>query len=151
MKLEKEPVTYIWDIESDGLLHQMTRIHCLNIRRYETGEVWRFRYNSVENTIWEGVQMLLEADFLVGQNILHFDIPALELIFGPLDFKGKIRDTLVLTRVIFSDQKDKDFRLYEKGLLPGKCIGGNRLEDWGQRLGLLKATIRKNVRLKPKN
>lgn len=135
---EKEPVTVIFDLETDGLLHQMTKIHCLCIRIFETGEVFRFRHNENENTIWEGVQMILEADFVVGQNILHFDIPVLEKIFGPLDFKGKIRDTLVLSRVIFSDQKDKDFRLWERGLLPGKSIGGNRLEDWGYRLGLQK-------------
>lgn len=136
----KEPITYLFDLETDGLLNQMTRIHCLNIRRYETGEVWRFRQNSNENTIWEGVQMLTDesVDYIVGQNILSFDLPALEKIFGSLNFYGKIRDTLVLSRVIFSDQKDKDFRLYEKGLLPGKCIGGNRLEDWGYRLGLQK-------------
>ena len=34
---------YIYDVESDGLLHTMTRIHCLVLRDVDTRETFRFR------------------------------------------------------------------------------------------------------------
>jgi DNA polymerase I-like protein with 3'-5' exonuclease and polymerase domains len=130
--------TAIWDIETDGLLHQMTRIHCLTIRDYERNITYRFRSNGVEETIHLGIEMLLEAEWWVGHNLVAFDVPAVEMIFGALDFQGRIRDTLVLARVVFANQKDLDFRLHDKGILPGKYIGAHKLEAWGHRLGLQK-------------
>ncbi|XAI95934.1 DNA polymerase [Microcystis phage Mwe-JY26] len=130
--------TAIFDLESDGFLPEMTRIHCLAIRDYENNVVHRFRSNGKEETVHLGVEMLLDAEWLVGHNIVHFDLPALEKIFGSLEWNARIRDTLVLARVVFANQKDLDFRLFEKGLLPGKYIGAHKLEAWGHRLGLQK-------------
>lgn len=140
----------IFDLETDGLYDEVTRIHCLNIRDFDSGLSYRFRQNNKENTIQEGLRLLENADFVIGQNILHFDIPVIEKLYPWFNLQGKIRDTLVLSRVVYSDQKDKDFRLYEKGLLPGKCIGGNRLEDWGYRLGLQKGEYAEEMEEKAK-
>jgi hypothetical protein len=39
---------------------------------------------------------------------------------------------------MFTDQKDKDFRLWKRGKLPGGLIGTATLKAWGYRLGLQK-------------
>lgn len=130
--------TLIFDIETDGLLEEMTTIHLLCIREYETGQVWTFRRNKREDNIARGVEMLMQAQMLVGHNIAQFDVEAIRLIFPWFDPQGTIRDTLVMSRLIFTDQKDKDFRLWKRGKLPGQLIGTATLKAWGYRLGLQK-------------
>jgi DNA polymerase I-like protein with 3'-5' exonuclease and polymerase domains len=128
--------TAIFDIETNGLLPELTRVHILSIRDYERRVTHTFRRNDVEDTIDDGLDLLENADFVVGHNIIAFDIPAIEKVYeGGLNLRGKIRDTLVMSRMCFADQKEKDFRLFEKGTLPGKFIGQHGLKAWGYRLG----------------
>lgn len=139
MKLRPpEYQTLIFDLESDGLLDTMTVIHNLCIREYETGRVWTFRRNKYEDNIEEGVEMLMNAETIVGHNIASFDIPAIALIYDWFDPTALVRDTLVISRLIFTDQKDKDFRLWRRKKLPGQLIGASTLKAWGYRLGLQK-------------
>ena len=130
--------TLIFDVESDGLLDTLTRIHLLCIREYETGRVWTFRRNKRMDNIADGVAMLMDAVCIVGHNIVQFDIPAIQLIYPWFDPQGVIRDTLVMSRLIFTDQKDRDFRLWRRNKLEGRYIGSNELKAWGFRLGLQK-------------
>ncbi len=130
----------VWDIETDGLLHQLTRIHCLIIRDLDSRQTWRFRKNDVEDTIQEGIALLNDADLWVGHNLVGFDIYAMEKVFpGCFDlFEGTVRDTLVMARMLFSDVKEGDFRLWKRGDLAGELIGSQTLEAWGARLGFPK-------------
>lgn len=130
--------TAIFDIETNGLLDSLTRVHCLVIRDYERRITYRFRRNEHEDTIDDGLDLLEQAEYVVGINILHFDIPAIHKVYEGFNLTGKVRDALVMSRMCFSDQKDKDFRLFERGKLPGKLIGSHTLNAWGHRLGLLK-------------
>ena len=98
-----------------------------------------FRRNEFEDTIDAGLDMLEGAEFVVGHNIIAFDLPAIDKVYSPgLGLRGKVRDTLVMSRMCFADQKDKDYRLHEKGQLPGKLIGQHGLKAWGHRLGYQK-------------
>ena len=144
--------TLIWDVETDGLLPSMTRIHVLCIREYETGLTWTFRRNKREDTIAKGVAMLANARCVVGHNIAGFDLPALELIFPDFMLHPDciVQDTLVIVRVIYADQKDKDYRLWERGKLPGNLIGSMQLEAWGHRLRLQKGDYKKEMEAKAK-
>ena len=96
-----------------------------------------FRKNKRENTIHKLFALLDDAEEIWGHNIVAYDIPMLELLF---DWQptARIRDTLILARLLFPDQKDKDFRLFEQGKLEGKLIGKHTLDSWGQRLGMFK-------------
>lgn len=133
-----------FDIESDGLLPDVTKIHCMVIMD-EKGEITRYRPQEV----YKGMLRLQEAvearEFIVGHNIIDFDIPCLEKIF-PEDFKVTrlqrkfVIDTLVLSRLIYSDISDKDMGLIRSGKLPGKLMGSHSLKAWGYRLGELKGT-----------
>jgi DNA polymerase I-like protein with 3'-5' exonuclease and polymerase domains len=126
--------SYVFDIETDGLLDTLTKIHCLVLRDVDTGEVFDFRQHDAR----EGVLMLNGADRIIGHNIIKFDIPAIQKIYPWFNPMGEIIDTLVCTRLIWSDIRDADAGRVKRGVLPGKLIGAHGLEAWGYRLGLQK-------------
>lgn len=143
--LVKKPPKYrmlVFDAETDGLLHQVTRVHCIVVRDADTGQVWKFRRNKHEDNIAKAMVLLDQAETIVGHNIVAYDVPMLELLYG-WQPEARLRDTLVLCRLLFPDQKDKDFRLYEAGKLDGKNIGKHTLDSWGQRLGMFKGDYAK--------
>jgi hypothetical protein len=137
-----KPLRLIFDAETDGLLRQVTVCHCLVIKDADTGQVWRFRKNKREDTIAKGLAMLDSADMIFGHNIVGYDIPMFEKLFDWTP-QATIRDTLVLARLLFPDQKDRDFRLFEQGKLEGKLIGSHNLDSWGQRVGMWKGDYKK--------
>lgn len=129
----------MWDIETDGLLKELTRVHVLAIRDLDSRETFRFRRNDVEDTILDGIQMLNEAALLVSHNGIGFDNYALWKVYGDAFAPtGQMRDTLIMSRMLFSDEKDRDFRRWKRGELDGKLIGSHTLEAWGMRLGFPK-------------
>lgn len=107
--------TCIFDVETDGLLPELTRIHVLHIHEYETGKSWTFRRNKKENTIHKGLKILSQAKTICGHNIIHFDLKAIEKVYPDFTYWGNVRDTLPMSRMIFADVKEKkDFRLWER-------------------------------------
>jgi hypothetical protein len=155
----------LWDVETDGLLDKMTRIHCLVIRDFATRETWRFRRHDghwhdvnfetgervertgpPEDNIAEGVRMLEEADLIVGHNICGFDIHAVRKVFPDFDPPlEKVRDTLVLTRVICPDVEDGDWNLVRAQKFPAQLVGSYSLDAWGYRVGLHKGDYSKKM------
>ena len=125
----------VFDIETDGLLDDLTKIHTIVIKWLETGEV--IKYRPVGDELQEAVDNLKNADLIIGHNIIAFDIPAIQKIFPDFNPVG-IFDTLVASRLIWSDIKNQDFRFSHHTDFPNKLIGKHSLKAWGYRLGLLK-------------
>lgn len=130
--------TTFFDLETDGFLHMVSKIHCMSIKNPATGRVRRFTAVDME----EGLRLLMklgEAGKLVGHNILNFDIPVIQKLYPwfrvPLD---NVVDTLVLSRLFFSDMLTRDGGFIKAGKLPSKLVGSHKLEAWGYRLGLQK-------------
>ena len=106
----------VFDIETDGL--QPTVIWCVACKQVDTGDVEVF-YHS--NSFGEYLKKLGDQVELIGHNIIAYDIPALEELWG-VDFTGyKITDTLVLSRLTDPSRE-----------------GGHSLDNWGQKLGFPK-------------
>ena len=82
--------------------------------------------------------MLSEAELIIFHNGINYDLPVLEKLYPGFQTDARIRDTLILTRLIFSDIKESDYELFRKGKLPGKLIGSHGLKAWGYRLGVHK-------------
>lgn len=154
----------LYDTETDGLLNTMKTMHCLVMRDAITRETFRFRrhpggrietrpitnpgvYEDLppEDTLTEGVRMLEEAKLRVAHNGIRFDEKAIRKIFPWYDPQGELRDTLVLVRVIAPDVKDNDYRLAERGRLPGQLIGSHSLDAWGYRVGKHKGDYSKQM------
>ena len=121
---------YVFDIETNGFLHSCDKVHCIVLKDIDTGEIL-----TPDNET--AIKKLKEAELIIGHNIIKFDIPVLEKLYSAT-FTGKIFDTLVGTRLIFSDIKDKDFSIKD---FPKDCIGKHSLKAWGNRIGEYKEQI----------
>ena len=126
---------YCIDIETNGLLDTLDKVHCIVLKDIDTGKV----ITCFGDEYSEIVSIIEKADLLIGHNIMAFDIPAMEKVLG-LNFKGKIFDTLIAARLIWADIKDRDFARARQGF-PTKLIGRHSLKAWGFRLGVLKDEI----------
>ena len=133
----------VFDIETNGLLDKEDlKIHCIGIHDLDNG--WYKVYDNRANLIDTALSMLNRADLLIGHNILGFDIPALQKVDSGLfeEFKltnQKVIDTLVLSRLMHPDIKEKDFNGYKKNIpwikANASLIGSHSLKAWGYRLG----------------
>lgn len=127
----------IFDIETDGLLEDMTKIHCMCIKDTKENKMYRFRPDEVE----AGVRMLMSGDTVCGHNIIAFDIPAISKVFPWFHIgKDKVVDTLVYARLVFSEINYIDNKLTRTGVLPSRLYGSHSLKAYGYRLGVLKGT-----------
>jgi len=86
----------VFDIETDGLLDQMTKIHVLS---------WKGNDGNVHHTHdYEAMRIFFtEAPVLIGHNIIRFDIPAVEKILG-IEVKARLIDTLPLSWYLNHDR-----------------------------------------------
>jgi len=128
----------VFDIETNGFLREVTKLHCLVIKDLDTGERWSCGHGHV--SLDYGIELLRRADVLIGHNIIKYDIPVLNKLYpwAKLD-PAKAFDTQTMARVIYADIGDTvDAGLLKKGRLLGKYFGKHSLEAWGHRLGILK-------------
>ena len=125
--------SYVFDLESDGLLDEATVIHSLVLKDEETGEVIAHNHNEIINCVEVGVTRLMQADAIIGHNVISFDIPLIRKLYPWFTIdESKVRDTLVCTRLMWPDIKESDMA---KGRALGKLTGSHSLKAWGIRLG----------------
>jgi DNA polymerase-1 len=127
-----------FDLETDGFLSIVTRIHCLSMKNLKTGKLKRFTAENME----EGLRLLMqcgEEGKLIGHNIIPFDIPVIQKLYPWFKVPLKhVVDTLVMSRLMFGDMFQTDGKYISQGKLPRSLIGSHKLEAWGYRLGLQK-------------
>ena len=120
----------VFDIETDGLLEEVSKVHCIIIKNLDTNEVINLKLN-------KAMELLAAADEIIGHNIIGFDIPVLKKLYG-FRTDAKIFDTIVAARLFYPDIRDRDFRKQD---FPKKLIGRHSLEAWGHRIGNYKGQI----------
>lgn len=144
----------VWDLETNGLLDTVTKIHCLVIRIIDDefadkhGRVHRYSDEPAEGrrgAVLEGLTFLFSIHNSLGFHIgghrtIAYDHAVVEKLFpGKFKFdEDRTFDTLVMARLIWSHIKEIDADLMRKGILPGGLYGRHSLKAWGVRLGLLK-------------
>lgn len=132
----------IFDIEGDGLLDDVTKIHSLVLRDLDTNEVLSCTDASPDYpSIREGLEVLKNARRIYGHNILRYDLPALRKLYPDFNVRyerGRVFDTLVMTRIAYAHIAESDYDRAAKGKLPARLIGSHGLEAWGHRLGVYK-------------
>ena len=124
----------ILDVETNGFVDKLNKIHCIVCKDINTEKVYSYNPKNLN----EGLDLLKKADTLIGHNLLKFDLPALEKVYG-FKFNGKIVDTLLLARLIWTNRIEEDCKLNN---VPPKLIGKHSLESYGFRLGLLKGDFK---------
>lgn len=139
----------IFDLETNGLLDAVTTIHCVSIYNTERDEYRRYyndttgRLEPADGTIEDALFELQQAEAICGHNVIAYDIPAIKKVYPAWSPHGKVFDTLVISRLIWTDRKDRDFALHRAGKLPKDfmrkgLLGKHSLQAWGFRLGVLK-------------
>ena len=135
-----------FDIETNGLYFDVTKAHCMVIILDDNGVLTtkKYRPNEVQKGAQELLSVLHKGGYIVGHNIINYDIPVLEKLFPdfvlPRSLRPHVIDTLVLSHLMFSDISDKDYGLVRANKLPAKLIGSHSLKAWGYRLGEFKGT-----------
>ena len=143
----------VFDTESDGFLDESTKLHVINLIDRATGELESYHDSAIivprTGTLEQGVARLEravhgEGRTIAGHNVIKHDIPLIAKFFPgftvPID---QVLDTLVVSRLIWTDLEDIDLRALKKRRRPEvfrekKLIGRHSLEAWGYRLGFLK-------------
>ena len=127
----------IFDIETDALLKDLTKVHSLVIYNSKTDEITSCTdYNSNYTPIETGVKMLMEADEVAGHNIIKFDLPALNKVYPYFKLKqgAEIFDTLLAGKLLYPDiGENYDIKNIKRGLFPKYLYGRHSLEAWGFR------------------
>ena len=126
----------VFDLESDGLLDELTQIHCLCVGSSDAVSAFNGQSNG-QPSIEMALELLADAEEIIGQNILGFDIPAIQMLYPEWKPKGKVTDTLVLSRLAYPHMDQVDYHRQIPGM-PKKLYGRHSLESWGWRLGIYK-------------
>lgn len=105
----------VFDIEADGLLDKITKIHCVSYT--EDGKSFK-----TITTYPEMIRFFSEEKILVGHNIIRYDIRAVQKVLG-IKVNAKLYDTLAMSWV-FEPKRPK-----------------HGLESWGETFGVKKPEI----------
>lgn len=134
----------IFDIETNGFLEALDKLHCITILDTEDGAYYRaantlgLQHKCDDGdtiiSIDSALQLLQEASDICGQNIIEYDIPAIQKLYPEFKPTGRVWDTLILSRLIYTNLRELDLRK-RKAALPPKLVGSHGLEAWGLRLG----------------
>jgi len=127
-----------FDIETDGLLEDLTKIHCMCIKDTSTDMMYRYTPENIE----DGIKKLMVAgETICGHNVIAFDLPAIKKLYPWFTVhKDKVVDTFVYARLVFSEVNYIDNKLTRIGVLPKRLYGSHSLKAYGYRLGVLKGT-----------
>lgn len=133
----------IFDIETDGFLADVTTIHCLVIKETDINETYSYGPGNIEFGIKKLMAGLECGDIITGHNVIKFDIPVIQKLYPWFKVdQSKVFDTLVVSRLIYSDLRERDGANVEKGLLPSKMWASHSLKAWGYRMGILKGEFK---------
>jgi len=113
-----------FDIETNGLLEETTRVWCACIKDHNTGDIKSFTPDNIRNL----PDLLDTFDILIGHNCIAFDFPVLKKIFG-WTYHGQTIDTVLMSRLQRPSRRN-----------PPEYIGRapHSVEAWGHRLGVQK-------------
>jgi DNA polymerase I len=94
--VESFKVRLCFDIEANGLLKEVSEFFCAVTENVDNGEIKYYKPDEWK----EFLKDLSEADWIIGHNIIGYDIPALTKLYGwlPSDHTV-IYDTLIASRI----------------------------------------------------
>ena len=126
MKQKGKRMVAIFDIETDGLYDDVTKIHCIAIKVDD-------EKTKLYTDIDEAVTVLRGADLLVAHNGVNYDLPVLSKLGYAID--TPIHDTLIMSRLAYPNMMVTDVN---RKSVPPKLKGSHSLKAWGYRLRKLK-------------
>lgn len=126
-------VSLIFDIETDGLLYNVSTIHCLAIHDLNTKKTLTYNDTGNQEPIVRGLQRLYDADRIIGHNIIGYDLPVIRKLYPWFNRNPYVIDTLLLSRLYHQDLINID-KKHNWDQMPLKLYGRHSLEAYGYRL-----------------
>ena len=108
----------VFDIETDGLLDELTKIHVLSYSHDGKEVKHTHDYDEMR-------KFFTETETLVGHNIIRFDIPAVEKVLG-IEVKARLIDTLALSWYLNHDRMKHGLESYGEDYGVPKPV----IKDW---------------------
>ena len=155
LKTKPSTGTVVFDLETNGLLNNATRIHCIVLHWLEDNrtEVYNdepYTKNPKElpmasnYSITTAISHLEVADRIIGHNIIGFDLPIIKNLYPYFNYTGITIDTLILSRLYHPNLFDIDKNRNWKHM-PLQLYGRHSLESYGYRLGEYKGNFAKTT------
>jgi len=134
------------DCETNGLLPVLDTVHCLVLHDLDTNKTYSCADQEGYLSIESGLDLMQEADLLVGHNVIKFDIPALKKVYPRLDVSKhtKYFDTLVTSRLFWPELEPVDHAKWSH--IEPKYRGRHSLAAWGERLGVSKIKFKEETK-----
>ena len=126
-------VSLVFDIETNGLLYDVSTIHCLAIYDLSTDETIAYNDTGSSEPISRGLQRLQDSDRVIGHNIIGYDLPVIRKLYPWFGNPAHVVDTLLLSRLYHPDMINLDKQRTWDGM-PLKLYGKHSLESYGYRL-----------------
>jgi hypothetical protein len=150
----------VFDLETNGLLHDATRIHCAALHWVKDNRTEAFNDEGYAKevsgadkkylpmgsnySITTFLGWLETADYLIGHNIIGFDLPIIKKLYPWFNPSATIVDTLLLSRLYHPNLLDIDKARGWKHM-PLQLYGRHSLEAYGYRLGEYKGNFAKTT------
>ena len=143
------PMRVVLDVETNGLLHELDRVHSLVLRNIDTEEVYSCTDQPGYLPVARGLALLSEATQIVGHNIISFDFRAIQKVYPSFQMRQNcdIYDTLVVSRVLWPELEPVDRQKFAH--IASKYIGRHSLAAWGERLGVAKIKFQEESKKDP--
>ena len=138
--------TLVIDAETNGLLRNATRIHCISLYWVEEDRTESFNDEPYAKepkdlpmaggagySITTAVSWITMAEMVVGHNLVGFDLPLIKRLYPFFEYPPVIIDTLLLSRLYHPNLYDIDKKQEWKDM-PIKLYGSHSLEAYGYRL-----------------
>lgn len=124
----------VFDMETDGLWYDVTKMHCAVFYDIDTKKYYTVK--KIENV----VKMLEKCTFLIGWNIISYDLPVIKKLTG-YEYRGEKFDGVLLSRELYKNrpvhpQMKLDYEAAKK-----KLDGPHSLAAWGYHVGIGKVEI----------
>ena len=124
----------VFDCETNGLLNDVSEIHCIAI--YDTEKEESYVFNNMPNnsySVIEGLHWLSSADVIVGHNVINYDLAVFRKIYPWFESSADVIDTLILSRLYHPNMMEID-KKRNIARMPLQLYGRHSLESYGYRL-----------------
>ena len=124
----------VFDLEANGLPHDVSCIHCIVLYDTEENSYTECNDHGSGEPITRAITLIEEADRIAGHNIINYDLRVIKKLYPFFEPQGEIIDTLLLSKLYHPDMYDLDLKQKWKDM-PTKLYGGHSLLSYGYRLG----------------
>jgi uncharacterized protein YprB with RNaseH-like and TPR domain len=77
----------LFDLETNGLLQDVTVIHCVSVKDPSTGEKRRWTPKNIQGAV-QYLQKAADEGILGGHNIISYDIPVIQKLYPGSWYSG---------------------------------------------------------------